>query len=174
MVCSEGISGNFKLLILVTAAPFGSDLQTTMKQRCPLIWRDLQSTTKILRTPCWIILWKSLSCPKGFNVRITNENVLNPLSVRKQWSMKARADDIPSPASGSSSPVTTPNTCRQHYSWGSEFAIIHCSRFIYYLPSTLFVITSWVSFLIPPEVKSGNKMEIKTKRVKSLIEGCSW
>lgn len=28
-------------------------------------------------------------------------------------------------------------------------------RFIYYLPSTLFVITSWVSFLIPPEVVPG-------------------
>lgn len=27
--------------------------------------------------------------------------------------------------------------------------------FIYYLPSTLFVITSWVSFLIPPEVVPG-------------------
>ena len=28
-------------------------------------------------------------------------------------------------------------------------------RFTYYLPSTLFVITSWVSFLIPPEVVPG-------------------
>ena len=28
-------------------------------------------------------------------------------------------------------------------------------RYIYYLPSTLFVITSWVSFLIPPEVVPG-------------------
>ena len=27
--------------------------------------------------------------------------------------------------------------------------------FTYYLPSTLFVITSWVSFLIPPEVVPG-------------------
>ena len=27
-------------------------------------------------------------------------------------------------------------------------------RYIYYLPSALFVITSWVSFLIPPEVSS--------------------
>lgn len=33
----------------------------------------------------------------------------------------------------------------------------HSSKylFIYYLPSTLFVITSWVSFLIPPEVVPG-------------------
>ena len=33
----------------------------------------------------------------------------------------------------------------------------HYSKYlyIYYLPSTLFVITSWVSFLIPPEVVPG-------------------
>ena len=33
----------------------------------------------------------------------------------------------------------------------------HTSKylFLYYLPSTLFVITSWISFLIPPEVVPG-------------------
>ena len=33
--------------------------------------------------------------------------------------------------------------------------MLYICRFIYYLPSTLFVITSWVSFLIPPEVVPG-------------------
>lgn len=36
-----------------------------------------------------------------------------------------------------------------------KHSMLYICRFIYYLPSTLFVITSWVSFLIPPEVVPG-------------------
>ena len=48
---------------------------------------------------------------------------------------------------------TTLNICK---SFSSVYVEL-CStlRYIYYLPSTLFVITSWVSFLIPPEVVPG-------------------
>ena len=38
---------------------------------------------------------------------------------------------------------------------GPRSSLHYTFRFTYYLPSTLFVITSWVSFLIPPEVVPG-------------------